>query len=76
MSEVFRNRRGELIELNFPHSLSPNEGVCAKCGASLGAYWSKVIDRNTGDVYCQDRCGDWAKAMFLIEHGMHDYSDG
>ena len=77
MAEIFKNRRGEIVETTFKFPYSPQQGVCAKCGKHIDAYESKVIDRNTGDIYCQNaECGQWAKAMFLMEHGMHDYSDG
>ena len=73
----FKNRHGEFVEVEFPYPLGPVAGKCARCGATLGAYWSKRVDRNTGEMYCENReCGNWAQVMFLIEHGFHHYSDG
>ena len=61
---------------DFHYPFGPVSGPCAECGKNLGAYWNKLINRNTGELYCPGRCAEIARALFLVDNGMHDYSDG
>lgn len=60
----------------YIHPLGASSGKCEKCNKEIPAYYSYWCDRTNGNMYCVGKCSEWAKEMFLFEHGFHYYTDG